>query len=64
MQLRKDYTGGDLIETIYFGGGTPSLLEADELNPILERLHTLFPVAPDAEIKDTTRLWRSSIDRT
>jgi len=50
MQLRKDYTGGDLIETIYFGGGTPSLLEADELNPILERLHTLFPVAPDAEI--------------
>jgi len=50
MQLRKDYTGGDLIETIYFGGGTPSLLETDELNPILERLHTLFPVTPDAEI--------------
>ncbi|WP_431212260.1 radical SAM family heme chaperone HemW [Puia sp. P3] len=50
MQLRKDYTGGEPIETIYFGGGTPSLLETDELNPIIDRLHTLFPVAPGAEI--------------
>ena len=50
MQLRKDYTGGDPIETVYFGGGTPSLLEIDDLTPIFDQLHTLFPVSPDAEI--------------
>jgi len=50
MQLRQGYTGREPIETIYFGGGTPSLLEAAELETILEQLQTLFPVAPDAEI--------------
>lgn len=50
MELRKDYTGGEPVETIYFGGGTPSLLETAELERILEKVHTLFPVAPGAEI--------------
>lgn len=50
IQLRKDYTGGDPIETIYFGGGTPSLLSTGELTPIMDQLRTLFPIAPDAEV--------------
>ncbi|MBS1606081.1 MAG: radical SAM family heme chaperone HemW [Bacteroidetes bacterium] len=50
MQLRKDYTGGDPIETIYFGGGTPSLLSTGELTPVFDRLHALFPISPAAEI--------------
>lgn len=38
------------IETIYFGGGTPSLLQAESLNTILNALHQKFSIAPDAEI--------------
>jgi len=45
-------TGRDagLVETVYFGGGTPSLLEGDELMRIMDRIRELFPVTPDAEI--------------
>lgn len=42
--------GGEVVETIYFGGGTPSLLETGEVRAILLRLRELFPVDPAAEI--------------
>jgi oxygen-independent coproporphyrinogen-3 oxidase len=38
------------IETIYFGGGTPSLLTAAELDRILSACRASFDVAADAEI--------------
>jgi oxygen-independent coproporphyrinogen-3 oxidase len=38
------------IETVFFGGGTPSLLEPDALAAILTRLQRCFAVAQDAEI--------------
>jgi oxygen-independent coproporphyrinogen-3 oxidase len=38
------------IETIFLGGGTPSLLTADALAEILDRLRQRFVVDPDAEI--------------
>ncbi len=50
MELRKDYIAKEPVETIYFGGGTPSLLEASELEAILDGLRSRFPVAADAEI--------------
>jgi oxygen-independent coproporphyrinogen-3 oxidase len=50
MELRQHYLNGDTIETIYFGGGTPSLLNADELTSLLNRIKELFPVADQAEI--------------
>jgi len=48
-RLRKDYLHTP-VETIYFGGGTPSLLAIDNLRSILHTLHTLFAVMPGAEI--------------
>ena len=42
--------GSEKIETIYFGGGTPSLLSAAELKRIFETLHKKFSIAEDAEI--------------
>jgi len=50
MVLRKDYIGGEPVETIYFGGGTPSLLEGDQLERIMEGLRTNFMIAQGAEI--------------
>jgi oxygen-independent coproporphyrinogen-3 oxidase len=53
MEDRKDYIGehGEArVETVYFGGGTPSLLEGDELMRIMDRLKELFPLSADAEI--------------
>ena len=50
MVLRKDYLQGAPISTIYFGGGTPSILSVEELRTILQKIQTLFAVDPDAEI--------------
>jgi len=48
-ELRQGYLN-EQIETIYFGGGTPSLLAIDEIRPIIEKLSALFNVSNDAEI--------------
>lgn len=48
--LRKSYLPEGDMETIYFGGGTPSMLAEWELNFLLETVHKHFRVAPDAEI--------------
>lgn len=40
----------DVITTIYFGGGTPSQLDEEELTAIFAAIHQHFVVAPDAEI--------------
>lgn len=50
LELRKTYLPNDNIGTIYFGGGTPSLLDTDEIQQILAQINTLFKVATDAEI--------------
>jgi len=47
--LRQDYLC-QKIETVYFGGGTPSLLSGDQLSYILNELHKLFFVDVSAEI--------------
>ena len=50
MELRKDYLNGQSIDTVYIGGGTPTLLRPDLLKQILINLKSLFPVAETAEI--------------
>ena len=39
-----------IINTIYFGGGTPSLLSIKEIDKLLHLINTHYPVAPNAEI--------------
>ncbi len=39
-----------VVDTVFFGGGTPSLLTPDELSKILSHIREVFCVAPDAEI--------------
>jgi oxygen-independent coproporphyrinogen-3 oxidase len=50
MVLQKEYLQQELVETIYFGGGTPSLLTEDELMLIAEKLFHTFAVSAGAEI--------------
>jgi len=38
------------VHTVFFGGGTPSLVPHDELNKILQALHSSFDIDPLAEI--------------
>ncbi|MGI4749568.1 MAG: radical SAM family heme chaperone HemW [Janthinobacterium lividum] len=50
IRMQKDYLQGETVETIYFGGGTPSVLEAAEINTLLETVFANFSVKADAEI--------------
>lgn len=49
-KVRKNYLNDETVETIYFGGGTPSVLTAPEIAEILSVLHDEFKVNSDAEI--------------
>jgi oxygen-independent coproporphyrinogen-3 oxidase len=50
MHLRKDYLKNERIETIYFGGGTPSLLTPTMFQQIFSTIYELFSVDENAEI--------------
>lgn len=50
LQLQKDYLGDELVNTIYFGGGTPSLLSEAELQLLLETLYQHFSITEHAEL--------------
>ncbi|WP_293953136.1 MULTISPECIES: radical SAM family heme chaperone HemW [unclassified Sphingobacterium] len=50
IALRAVYLEDKKIESIYFGGGTPSLLEADEIARIIETIAKHFDIADHAEI--------------
>lgn len=50
IALQKSYLQGEAIETIYFGGGTPSLLSGPELNTVLDTLYKAYPIDGSAEL--------------
>jgi oxygen-independent coproporphyrinogen-3 oxidase len=51
INLQKNYLGkAATLQTIYLGGGTPSLLDEKELNSIFQTIHKFFTVALQAEI--------------
>jgi len=50
IKLREDYLEQEQVHTVYFGGGTPSLLEERELATIFQSLRHHFLIHPDAEI--------------
>lgn len=48
--LRRDEAKGEPTDTIYFGGGTPSLLSPEELQSILNLIRNHYTIGPDPEI--------------
>lgn len=68
--LRKDYLQDETVNTVYFGGGTPSLLSISDLALIIEHLTMHFNIDPQAEITletnpdditaEKARAWKST----
>jgi oxygen-independent coproporphyrinogen-3 oxidase len=66
--LRSSYLDKEVVETIYFGGGTPSLLPDTAIREILESVYTHFNMSPEPEITlesnpddmlpDLLRVWK------
>ena len=50
IEQRKNYLTERTLNTIYFGGGTPSILSEEELNFLLNSIHKIFSVAENTEI--------------
>jgi len=70
ISLREHYADRAVIETVFFGGGTPSLLAPRQLDAVLSSLRATFAITPDAEVTleanpgtvtgETLRAFRSS----
>lgn len=50
IEARRLELQGELIESIYFGGGTPSVLKVSEIRAILAQIYGQYQVSPQAEI--------------
>lgn len=50
LDMQRDYAKGEIIETIYFGGGTPSVLSDAEFESIFKSIHKNFISGPDCEV--------------
>ncbi len=50
MELRQEYMKGEALETIYFGGGTPSQLQQADFERIFEAANRLFDTSSCTEV--------------
>lgn len=70
IDIRKDYLISKRLKSIYFGGGTPSLLSQDELMQIISRLANYFTwdksteitleANPDDITTEHLKMWKTS----
>lgn len=50
IELRKDEFKNTIVRTIYFGGGTPSILSNEELQLLIDSVYQHYEVSADPEI--------------
>ena len=70
MAERKGYLDGEEVNTVYFGGGTPSLYTGEDIGRMIDALERNFNIHENAEITleanpdDVTEQWLSGVRRT
>jgi oxygen-independent coproporphyrinogen-3 oxidase len=50
LAIRKNEFNNQVVETIYFGGGTPSILDSDEINMLIQEVYKYYSVVENPEI--------------
>jgi len=50
IQMRKDEFHNEVVETIYFGGGTPSILKMDDIRSLIDAVYENYKVVEHPEI--------------
>jgi len=50
LVLQKDYLQGAELQSVYFGGGTPSLLSASEIMQLWSIIETNYTLGPNMEV--------------
>ncbi|MGN6647127.1 MAG: radical SAM family heme chaperone HemW [Cytophaga sp.] len=50
LELKKAYLDNSFIDTVYLGGGTPSILNTSQLAQLFQTIHSTFKVSDKAEI--------------
>jgi len=50
LVMRRNEFAGEVVETIYFGGGTPSVLSSGEINLLIDAVYENFNVSDNPEI--------------
>ena len=50
IELRANFFKGERIDTIYFGGGTPSQLSVEQINQVIAKLYQTFSISKNVEI--------------
>ena len=50
IELRVSYLNGETVETIYFGGGTPSLLPSSAIAGMMDSIYKNFTISENPEI--------------
>ncbi len=50
IELRSRYLENKTVDSIYFGGGTPSILNADDIAKLIDSIAQQYEIAPQAEI--------------
>ncbi|UFH36491.1 radical SAM family heme chaperone HemW [Flavobacterium acetivorans] len=50
IQMRKNESENEVVETIYFGGGTPSVLSSEQINFLIAEIYNNYKVIDNPEI--------------
>lgn len=50
VRLQVNYLQNENIQTIYFGGGTPSILDTDDINALIDEIAKFYVISDNAEI--------------